>query len=231
MQAKHALLIGNSDGIGLATTRELLKQGWRVSGISRSDSPLKDPACQHYTCLVQDSKFLEVLKSIIEKGDAIDLCIYCAGIGELLDPNDMKSEVDTLEVNLLGMVKTASAVIPSMVRNGKGHFIGISSVADVLLSDKAPGYHASKAGFSSYLESLAMALRPRGIYVTNVRFGFVDTKLAKGDAKPFMMGTKQAVHHLMKCIANKPIQYTAPRIVIPLVMFRSCMLRLKILFS
>ncbi|MFN2126703.1 MAG: SDR family NAD(P)-dependent oxidoreductase, partial [Anaerolineales bacterium] len=143
MPAKQALLIGNSDGIGLATTRELLKQSWQVTGISRSESSIKNPAYQHYTCLVQDPQFLETLKSVIEKKEQIDLCIYCAGIGELLDPTNMKSEVDTLEVNLLGMVKTASAVIPSMVRNGKGHFIGISSVADVLLSDKAPGYHAS----------------------------------------------------------------------------------------
>jgi short-subunit dehydrogenase len=231
MPAKQALLIGNSDGIGLATTRELLKQSWQVTGISRSESSIKNPAYQHYTCLVQDPQFLETLKSVIEKKEQIDLCIYCAGIGELLDPTDMKSEVDTLEVNLLGMVKTASAVIPSMVRNGKGHFIGISSVADVLLSEKAPGYHASKAGFSNYLESLAMALRPRGIFVTNVRFGFVDTKLAKGDVKPFMMGTDRAVHHLMKCIKTKPIQYTAPRVVIPLVRFRSWALKLKVIFS
>jgi NAD(P)-dependent dehydrogenase (short-subunit alcohol dehydrogenase family) len=32
---EKALFVGNSDGIGLATTRELLKKGWRVNGISR----------------------------------------------------------------------------------------------------------------------------------------------------------------------------------------------------
>ncbi len=231
MQVNHALLIGNSDGIGLATTRELLKQGWRVTGISRSDSPIKDKRYRHHKAKVQDPQFLKILKSIMKTGEPIDLCIYCAGIGELLDSNDMTSEVETMEVNLMGMVKTAAAVIPIMVRNSKGHFIGLSSVADVLLSAKAPAYHASKAGLSNYLESLAMALRTRGIFVTNIRFGFVETKLAKGDVKPFMMSTEQAVHHLMKCIANKPARYTAPRIIIPLVKFRSCMLRLRVLFS
>ena len=43
----------------------------------------------------------------------------------------------------------------------------------------APSYSASKAGLSSWLGGLALALRPRGVHVTNVRLGFVDTKMAK----------------------------------------------------
>jgi NAD(P)-dependent dehydrogenase (short-subunit alcohol dehydrogenase family) len=39
-----ALLVGNSDGIGLATTRALLAKGWSVAGISRSESPLTHTA-------------------------------------------------------------------------------------------------------------------------------------------------------------------------------------------
>jgi hypothetical protein len=75
----RALLIRNSDGIGLAATRELLGLGWEVRGISRSKSPIDD----------------------------------------------------------------------------------LSSVADELLSPDAPSCHASKAGFSNYLESLALALSRR----------------------------------------------------------------------
>jgi short-subunit dehydrogenase len=61
-------------------------------------------------------------------------------------------------------------VIPWMVKRGKGHFIGLSSVADELLSPEAPSYHASKAGFSNYLEGLALAVRTKGVHITNVRF-------------------------------------------------------------
>jgi hypothetical protein len=50
-----------------------------------------------------------------------------------------------------------------------------------LLSSEAPSYHASKAGSSNYLGGLASALKTKGVHVTNVRFGFVDTKMAKGD--------------------------------------------------
>jgi short-subunit dehydrogenase len=124
------------------------------------------------------------------------------------------------------MVRTAAAIIPKMVNMGKGHFIGISSLADDLISAEAPSYHASKAGFSNYLGGLALALKPKGVFVTNVRFGFVDTKMAKGDVKPFMMSVEKAIDHLQTCIEKKPICYTAPRIAIPLVKFRKLMMRL-----
>jgi short-subunit dehydrogenase len=225
----RALLIGNSDGIGLAASRELLKQGWKVVGISRSDSPIQDPSYEHIVAEVQDAEYSGKLKSLLEKDEPLDLCIFCAGIGEMLDLSNMEDEVKILEVNLLGMVKTVSCVIPLMVKRGKGHFIGISSVADELVSAEAPSYHASKAGFSNYLEGLALALKSRGVHVSNVRFGFVDTKMAKGDVKPFMMGVERAAQHLLTCIEKKSVRYTAPWFVSPLVKFRSLMLRLSII--
>jgi short-subunit dehydrogenase len=158
--------------------------------------------------------------------ETLDLCIYCVGIGELLDFSKLHQESEVFEVNLLGMVKTFGQVIPLMLKNKKGHFIGLSSVADELLSAEAPSYHASKAGFSSYLESMAIALKSKGIFITNIRFGFVDTKMAKGDVKPFMMSTGKAAEHIWKCINKKPICYTAPKLVIPLIKFRKMMMRL-----
>jgi short-subunit dehydrogenase len=226
---RKALIIGNSDGIGLSLTRELLKRDWRIVGISRSESPIEDPSYEHNVAEVQDNEYPLILRSALENGDPIDLCVFCAGIGEMLDLSHMESEAKIVEVNLLGMVKTVSYLIPLMVERGKGHFIGLSSVADEMLSPEAPSYHASKAGFSSYLEGLALALRPKGVHISNVRFGFVDTKMAKGDVKPFMMGVERATKHLIACVEKKPIRYTAPWIVIPLVKFRAWMLRLKTL--
>jgi short-subunit dehydrogenase len=225
-----ALIIGNSDGIGLATTKALLKRGRQVVGISRSKSSIKDPAYEHIVAEVQDDEYPVIVKSILEKGGRVDLCVYCAGIGEMLDLSDMGGEAEIFDVNLLGMVKTVSLVIPWMVKRGKGHFIGLSSVADEMLSPQAPSYHASKAGFSHYLESLGLALRSKGVHITNVRFGFVDTKMAQGDVKPFMMGVERAAQHVLTCIEKKPIRHTAPWAAIPLVKFRSWMLRLSMLF-
>jgi len=224
MQSK-ALLVGNSDGIGLAMTKRLLELGWHISGISRSESPLSNKSYNHHVLDVTDNRYTAFLDELINN-NPIDLCIYFAGIGELLNLSDMSGEVQIIDVNLRGMVRTTSTVIPHMVNRNKGHFIGISSLADELLSSEAPSYHASKAGFSNYLESLAHALKSKGVSVTNIRFGFVDTKMAKGDLKPFMMNVEKAVDHLVKCMKNKPIRFTAPKIAIPLIKFRKIMMRI-----
>jgi hypothetical protein len=76
------------------------------------------------------------------------------------------------------------------------------------------------------LNGLGRALNPKGVFVTNVRFGFVDTKMAKGKIKPFMISVDKAVDHLENCIRNKPLNYTAPKAVVPLIKFRKWMMKL-----
>lgn len=221
----RALLVGNSDGIGLAATSRLLAAGWDVVGVSRSASPLTSTSYQHRIADVSDNNYPDLLAELVQKG-TLDLCIYFAGIGEPLDLLDMGGEARIFDVNLTGMVRTAAAVIPLMAKRGQGHFIGVSSLADELLSAEAPSYHASKAGFSNYLGGLALALKPKGVHVTNVRFGFVDTKMAKGDVKLLMMSVEKAVDHLEACINKKPARYTAPKIMIPLLKIRKLMMKL-----
>lgn len=224
MAKPKAILVGNSDGIGLETTRRLLADGWDITGISRSKSPVSDKNYKHRVASVCDQRYTRLLSEIEHEGP-FDLCVYIAGIGELLDPFDMTDEAEIIDVNLTGMVRTAAVVVPWMVKRGRGHFMGVSSVADELISAEAPSYHASKAGVSSYLGGLALALKPRGVYVTNIRFGFVDTKMAKGAFKPFMMSIKKAVDHMEYCIKKRPVSYTAPKIIIPLIKFRKLMMK------
>ena len=222
---KSALIIGNSDGIGLGLTKRLLEFGWKVKGISRSDSQIELKNYDHIICKVEASDYIDRLTSAVKNTKKLDLCVYCVGIGELLDFSNMKKEAQIIDVNLLALVHTMSVVIPAMLKNGSGQFIGLSSVADAMISAEAPSYHASKAGFSNYLEGMALALKPEGIFITNIRFGFVDTKMAKGNVRPFMMSVERATDHILKCMDKKPARYTAPKIVIPLVKFRDYMLR------
>jgi short-subunit dehydrogenase len=220
-----ALLVGNSDGIGLAATRRLLAAGWDIIGVSRSESTITSNNYQHRVADVSDNEYSDLLDELVQEGP-LDLCIYFVGIGELLDLQDMSGEARIIDVNLTGMVRTAAAVIPKMIERGQGHFIGVSSMADELLSSEAPSYNASKAGFSNYLGGLALALKPKGVFITNVRFGFVNTKMAKGAFKPFMMSVEKAVDHLQSCMKKKPACYTAPKIMIPLLKILKLMMKL-----
>jgi len=228
---RKAIIIGNSDGIGLAVTGQLLKDGWNVNGFSRSRSPIKNSSYSHVVCDVTSNEYINKLRMVVKKGGTPDLCIYCPGIGELLDLDDMDTDIKTFDINLMGMVRTISVVIPAMEESGEGHFIGISSFADEMHSYDSPAYHASKAGLTNYLESMALALEDTPVKITNVRFGFVNTKMAKGDVKPFIMSVEKAVKHIMKCMKKKPARYSAPAIAIPFIKFRKMMLNLKIFFK
>lgn len=115
MQSR-ALLVGNSDGIGLATTRRLLEGGWHIIGVSRSESPISDTVYHHRVIDVGDNKYLGLIDELVRK-DPLNLCIYFVGIGELLDPTNMADEPRIIDVNLTGMIRTAAAVIPQMVND------------------------------------------------------------------------------------------------------------------
>lgn len=213
---RRALLIGNSDGIGLATTKHMLASGWQVVGVSRSESPIRDEAYTHHACDVTSAEYVGLLERLLGETD-FELCIYCAAIGELIDLNDLQVDVQTLEVNLVSMVRTVAVVIPVMVARESGHFIGVSSIADDLISPKAPAYFGSKAGFTSYIEGLRQVVKPKGVKVTNVRFGLVETKLIKGQRRPFTLSVDQAAEHMMTCIKKQPNSHTAPWIMFPAV--------------
>lgn len=204
-----ALVIGGSDGIGLALTRALVAAGWRVGGVSRSDSPAS--AVEHLVADVRAADYPEQLATLCYRLGTVDACIYCAGIGEPLQPDGLALERATFDVNLIGAVATAEVVLPRMLAAGSGHFVGLSSLADRFINRDAPAYSASKAGLSSWLEGLALAYRPRGVYVTNVRFGFVDTKMANAEVKPFVITAERAAARVMRCLRTRPIRCTYPR--------------------
>ncbi len=228
---KTAILIGNSDGIGLATTRRLVDCGYEVIGISRSESPYSDPNYKHVVKNVCEADYEDCLRAVIKNLEMVDLCIYCAGIGELLRFDKLDHEVATYEVNVMAAVKTTSIVLDLMLTQKEGHFIGLSSIADVFTSGEAPSYSGSKAGISRYWEGMGLAMKPKNVHVTNVRFGFVDTKMAKGEFKPFLMPVEKAVDHIMSVIKKPRIRLTRPRIAIPMARLMAIPNQIKILFS
>jgi len=212
MDARKALLIGNSDGIGLAITRKLRAAGWSVAGVSRSPLPAGDSPRVQRVADVTDPGYRALLESVLEETGTPDVCIYCVGIGQELDLDDLAMEARVFQVNLLGAVFTLEKVLPLMLTRGRGQVIALSSLADDGLIPDAPSYCASKAGLSNYLGSLALKLRPRGITVTNVRFGFVDTKMAKADVKPMMLTAEKAADVVIRCIDRPTLQLSRPKL-------------------
>jgi short-subunit dehydrogenase len=221
------VVIGASVGIGAAIVRRLVADGWTVAGLARRPGSFSHERYRHVIADVRTPALREALAAI----DPIDVCIYAAGIGELLEWDDFTHEADVFATNLVGVAVAAEVVLPRMVAAKHGHFIGLSSQADRWIDDTAPSYAASKAGMSSYLEGLALACRKHGVHVTNVRFGFVDTAMAKSDVKPFMITADRAAELVVKCIAKRPIRYTYPRRMSALLWLGGIPRRLRIWLS
>jgi NAD(P)-dependent dehydrogenase (short-subunit alcohol dehydrogenase family) len=184
--------------------------GWKVHGLSRSESPVDHADYCHEVVDVTTPAFADALRRITAMATP-DVCLYCVGIGEPLQFETFADESRVFDANLGGAVQALEHVVPGMVRAGRGHFIGLSSIADEGLIPEAPSYCASKAGLSSYLKSLALALRPRGVAVTNIRLGFVDTKMAKAKVRPMMISADRAASLILRCLERQPIQLTYPK--------------------
>jgi NAD(P)-dependent dehydrogenase (short-subunit alcohol dehydrogenase family) len=225
-----ALVIGASSGIGEALARRLAGGGWTVVGFARRASPIEAERYHHVVADVRSPSYREALTAALDRLDSLDVCVYAAGIGHELELPAFDREADVFATNLLGAVITAELVVPRMIAKRAGHFIGLSSQADHLISPHTPSYSASKAGMSAYLEGLALACKPHGVAVTNVRFGFVDTAMSRG-TRPFLISAERAAALVERCMARRPIRYTFPWRMVPLVWLFGLGSRLRVWLS
>jgi len=208
---RRALVIGDSDGIGLGLTRRLVDGGWAVAGLSRSAGSFTAPGYRHRVVDVTSDDYRAVVADAVDTLGGVDVCVYAAGVGDLFDPADLAAQTRALEVNLIGAARTVEVVVPAMIANGGGHLVGLSSIADAAASAEAPAYAASKAGLSRYLLGLRGALRAHGVAVSTIRFGFVDTKMAKAAVKPMMMPVDTAVEVILDCLRTRRAVVSHPR--------------------
>ena len=225
----RACIIGCSDGIGLATVSLLLGDGWTVCGVSRSESPLQHAHYSHLTSDVTTAGYRELLRDLSRV--PFDAVIYCVGIGERWSVDELARELRVFEANLNAAVATASIVLPPMLAVGRGHLIVLSSLADGLVSPEFPSYNASKAALSSYFDGLGKALASTGVAVSYIRFGFVDTKLAKARFRPFMITREAAAKVIVRTLAGGPRRVSFPLRMAWLVAALRCVQGLKRLWS
>jgi len=153
----------------------------RSPALSRRASPVAHAGYRHHVLDVSDRDYAEKLRADCRAG-LVDTCIYCAGIGGSFDPRDLRSDVHVFEVNLLGALRSAEVIVPAMVAVGRGHFVVLSSQADVLVQAEFPSYAASNGRAVELLRRLGLgfaaarrggqqpASRIRG-YQDGARFG------------------------------------------------------------
>jgi short-subunit dehydrogenase len=219
------VLTGAANGIGRATAFALAERGYRLGLLDRDDVSLNSVAAQlralGSTVAVRaaDVRVAAALRTAIQEFEAelgpTDVVVACAGVGTLSSATDLDVEGfrRMLEVNVLGVAHTIEAVLPGMFARGKGHIVGIASVAGYRGLPWMPGYSASKAAVATYLEGLRPALKRRGVRITTVYPGFVATGMTL--ETPFrnpvkMLTSVQAAAYLVRAVERRPRDYTFP---------------------
>ena len=191
MQSTGQVIIvtGAASGIGQELCRLFARRGARIGLVDRDKSKLEAfadelrqagvPCAAAAVDVGQREQVQDAVHQIVGALGPADVLIPCAGICRASTVDDLKiSELEEIvRINFLGMVYMIEAVLPSMLERGSGQIAGISSMAGVRGIPFEPAYSASKAAVAAYLESLRSELRPRGITVTTVFPGYVQTPL------------------------------------------------------
>lgn len=192
---KVALVTGAARGIGLATAKRFLAEGWRVALLDIEGELLRGAVAAlaepghtlALHCDVSDAKAVAAaVAEIAARFGRLDALVNNAGVAAfapLLDTSDTDWN-RILAVNLTGPFLCTKAAAPLMREHGGGAVVNITSISAVRASTLRSAYGTSKAGLAHLTKQLAVELASIGIRVNAVAPGPVDTAMAKAVHTP-----------------------------------------------
>ena len=186
----NAIIIGASSGIGAQLAVDLAAVGHSVGLMARRlhllqsvAETLPTPGFTKFIDLRDPDAAAGSLTDLISEMGGVDLFVISSGVGFENIDLDWEPEAETISVNVVGFARMVNIAVKHLAFRGKGHLVGISSLAAIRGDGNAPAYGASKAFESSYLQAIRhrFAKSKAPIIVTDVKAGFVDTAMAKGE--------------------------------------------------
>jgi len=221
----RAIIIGASSGMGAALARKLARDGYSLALVARRKSLLSslraeiDQAAGTNRALAfvhdvrQHDEVPDLLRSIVAQLGGLDLVIYASGVNfpPGLETYSFEGDRQMLEINLVGAFAWLNPVAAMFQAAGRGQIVGISSVAGDRGRVGNPGYNASKAGLTSYLESLRNRLTRHGVHVLTVKAGFVKTDMLKAAQKAmFPITPETAADDIYRALCRRKQQIYTP---------------------
>ncbi|KYC40518.1 short-chain dehydrogenase [Scytonema hofmannii PCC 7110] len=188
-QKPRALITGASSGIGRETALAFARAGIDVALVSRSIEKLATvcQAAKHsgveanaypldLSCISLVQQKMQEIAS--DFGD-IDILVNCAGIGYTgsLSETSLSDWNLVLNLNLTSVFQCIMGILPGMRDRGTGTIINVCSIAGKQAFANWGAYSVSKAGLIALSQTLAQEERARGIRVTVIHPGAVNTEL------------------------------------------------------
>ncbi len=192
LSGKRAVVVGGASGIGRGTALELARRGCDLvladiheERIARTVGEVEalGRSARGVRCdITKDADVDGLRDAAFEALGHVDLLVNSAGASLLgaVEHIDMEQWYWQLEVNLLGVIRTCKAFLPHLIERADGAIVNVASVAGLYAySYDAVAYATSKFGCVGYSEGLAVYLRRRGIHVSVVCPGLVNTNLGE----------------------------------------------------
>jgi NAD(P)-dependent dehydrogenase (short-subunit alcohol dehydrogenase family) len=178
-------LVGASTGIGRATAEALQARGAQVVVSARNAQALADFERAHPGAvgLAVDATDREAMRGaarqVVERFGRIDLALYCAGYYKAMRATafDLDDALRHDQVNYVGALHLLDAVLPTLLSQRQGHLSLVSSVAGYRGLPQGLAYGPTKAALINLAETLYLDLQPRGVAVSLINPGFVETPL------------------------------------------------------
>lgn len=218
---KKAVILGATSGIGREMALCLARHGWRVAVTGRREHLLREIEATSPDAII--SQILDVddtealsgrLDALAERLGGADLVIVSAGCGFINAELAIPPELRTVQTNVAGFTAAAAWAYGYFNKRGGGHLAAITSVGGLVGEGAAPAYPASKAYQILYLDSLHKRAKKErvDIRITELRPGFVDTDMMKGEGHFWVSSPRDAAELACRAIfKGRRLQYISRR--------------------
>lgn len=221
-QKQRVWVVGASSGIGHALAQLLLQNGAMVAISARKTGSLDELASLYpeqslvlALDVTSEAEWQSAYQTIAAHWQGLDHLIFCAA-----DYQPMRAwELDTgkaanmVNTNLMGIIYGVAAVLPDMLQRKQGGISMIASVAGYMGLPKSLIYGPTKAAMINFAEALYLDLHDKGIGVSVINPGFVDTPLTKTNdfAMPALLTPAEAASAIMKGIEAGEFEIHFPK--------------------
>jgi NAD(P)-dependent dehydrogenase (short-subunit alcohol dehydrogenase family) len=191
LEGKVAIVTGGNAGIGEAVAKRFAAEGAAVVITGRRQSELdrvmsgirhnKGKGLAVAGSVTDELHVRDVMQRTLDSFGRIDILVNNAGIGDFgkrIHETDDATWATLLDVNLTGVFRMTRAVVPQMLKQGRGAIVNISSVASLVGIPGAPAYAATKGGVDALTRALAIDYAKDGIRCNIVNPGLIDTPMA-----------------------------------------------------
>ncbi len=205
-RGRRVWVVGGSTGIGRATVLALAERGAEVMVSARGADALQAltaerAGVQAWPLDVTEAAAVRATTTEILAQGPLDLVLYCAGHyrAQRATAFDLADLQRHLDINYRGALYVLDAVLPALLARGAGHISLVSSVAGYRGLPQSLAYGPTKAALTNLAENLYIDLQHRGLGVSVIHPGFVQTPLTAQNAfeMPALITPEQAAQAML----------------------------------